>query len=94
MKNFVRKRGINNEYFQFKLYEALDDLYQFRNETMHGETVISNEDYEILLKYKNQDFFMDLSVKKLELRNIVLHPTVDEIGEYIGLQKPHSEYNN
>lgn len=85
MKNFVRKRGINIEYLQFKLYEALDDLYQFRNGTMHGETDISNEDYEILLKYKNQDFFIGLSIKKLELRNIVLHPTVDEIGEYIGM---------
>ena len=84
MKNFVRRSGITIEYFKFKLYEALDDLYQFRNKSTHGETNISNEDYEILFNYKNQGFFMGLSVKKLKLRNIVLHPTVDEIEKYIG----------
>jgi hypothetical protein len=86
MKNYVRKRGINIDYLPFKLHEALDDLYQFRNTSMHGETDISNDDYEILLKYKNQSFFKGLSVKKLELQDIILHPTVDEIGEYTGLR--------
>ena len=30
-------------------------------------------------------FFQNTSVKKLELTNTVLHPTVDEIAEYIGI---------
>lgn len=28
---------------------------------------------------------MGLSVKKLELKGIVIHPTVEEIGEYTGI---------
>ena len=52
---------------------------------MHGETDITNEDYDILLSYKNQNLFMGLSVKKLELKGIVIHPTVEEIGEYTGI---------
>lgn len=87
MKNLVRKRGINIDYLSFKLYEALDALYKFRNESMHGETDITNEDYEILCKYKNRDLFMGLSVKKLELTNTVIHPTVDEIASYTGFPK-------
>lgn len=71
--------------FPFDFYKALDALYKFRNESMHGETDITNEDYEILLSYKNQNLFMGLSVKKLELKGIVIHPTVEEIGEYTGI---------
>lgn len=87
MKNRVRKKGINIDYLPFKLYEALDDLYPFRNHSMHGETDVTREDYEILRKYKNQDLFMGLSIKKLELTNTVLHPTVNEIKKYIGFQE-------
>ena len=50
-------------------------------------TDITKEDYELLCKYKNQELFKGLSVKKLELTNTVLHPTVDEIAEYIGIPK-------
>ena len=85
MKNRVRKRGIDIDYLPYKLHEALDDLYQFRNHAMHGETDITKEDYAILCKYKNQELFKGLSIKKLELTNTVLHPTVDEIAEYIGI---------
>ena len=85
MKNRVRKRGIDIDYLPYKLHEALDDLYPFRNHSMHGETDITKEDYLILCKYKNQELFKGLSVKKLELTNTVLHPTVDEIAEYIGI---------
>lgn len=49
---------------------------------MHGETDITKEDYDILCKYKNSELFMGLSVKKLELTNTILHPTVDEIASY------------
>lgn len=85
MKNLVRKRGINIDFLQFKLYEALDKLYQFRNPSMHGETDISKSDYEILCKYKNRELFKGLSIKKLELTHTVLHPTVDEISKFMGL---------
>ena len=89
MKNLVRKRGINIDFLPYKLYEPLDELYQFRNSSMHGETDISKEDYEILCKYKNQELFKGLSIKKLQLSNTILHPTVDEIANFIGLsQKP------
>ena len=93
MKNFVKKRGIELEYVPFRLYKALDALYKFRNESMHGETDITNEDYEILLSYKNQNLFMGLSVKLLALKGIVIHPTVDEIGKYTGLA-PQSALSN
>ena len=46
--------------------------------------MITKEDYEILCKYKNSGLFKGLSVKKLVLTNTVLHPTVDEIAEFIG----------
>lgn len=91
MKNIVRKRGINIDYLPFKLYKALDDLYKYRNGSMHGETDITHEDYDVLLSYKNQGLFKGLSVKKLELKNITLHPTVDEIGEYTGLKPKASK---
>ena len=79
MKNRVKKRGVNIDYLPFKLYEALEDLYRFRNGTMHGETNISNGDYEIMRQYKAQGLFEGISRKKLELKGIALHPTVDEI---------------
>ena len=85
MKNRVRKKGITIDHLPYKLHEALDDLYQFRNQSMHGETNITKEDYAILCKYKNNGLFQGLSVKKLELTNRVLHPTVNEIKEYIGI---------
>lgn len=93
MKNFVKKRGIELEYVPFRLYKALDALYKFRNESMHGETDITNENYEILLSYKNQNLFMGLSVKLLALKGIVIHPIVDEIGKYTGLA-PQSALSN
>ncbi|MFR7390330.1 MAG: hypothetical protein ACLUTU_16215 [Blautia faecis] len=34
---------------------------------------------------KNQNLFMGLSVKKLELKGIEIHPTAEEIGEYTGI---------
>lgn len=83
MKNRVRKRGINIECLPFKLYKALDDLYLFRNGTMHGEIDITCSDYEILLKYKKAGLFRGLSIKKLELRGKTLHPTVDEIAKLL-----------
>lgn len=86
MKNRVRKRGINIDCLPFKLYEALDDLYPYRNGTMHGEIDITCDDYEILLKYKRDGLFKGLSIKKLGLCGTVLHPTVDEIGIYTGLK--------
>ena len=53
MKNRVRKKGIDIEYLPYRLYEMLDDLYRFRNHSMHGDTDITKEDYEVLCKYKN-----------------------------------------
>lgn len=90
MKNFVRKRGININYLPYKLHEALDSLYPLRNKSMHGEADITKSDYEILCKYKNKELFKGLSVKKLELTNTILHPTIDEIADYIGLPQKAS----
>lgn len=90
MKNFVRKRGININYLPYKLHEALDSLYPLRNKSMHGEVDITKSDYEILCKYKNRELFKGLSVKKLELTNTILHLTIDEIADYIGLPKKAS----
>lgn len=54
---------------------------------MHGETDITKDDYAILCKYKNQELFKGISVKKLQLTNTILHPTVDEIADYLGIPK-------
>ena len=70
MKNLVRKRGINIDFLPYKLYEPLDELYQFRNSSMHGETDISKEDYEILCKYKNQELFKGLSIKNFNYQTL------------------------
>lgn len=83
MKNRVRKKGINIDCLPFKLHKALDDLYQYRNDSMHGKTDITCADYEILLNYKRNGLFMGLSIKKLELCSKNLQPTVEEIEECI-----------
>lgn len=80
MKNRVCKKGVDIDYLPYKLHEALDNLYQFINHSMHGGTDITKEDYSILSKYKNKELFKSISVKKLELINTVLYPTVDEIA--------------
>lgn len=79
MKNRVRKRGIDLGFISCKFHEVLDDLYVFRNDTMHGKTNITTENYKVLTKHKNDGLFKALSMKKLELKGIQLHPTVDEI---------------
>lgn len=85
MKNCVRKKGIKIDSLPFKLYKALDALYHYRNGTMHGEINITSKDYEILRKYKRDGLFKGLSIKKLDLYGKTLHPTVDEIGKYMGI---------
>ena len=82
MKNRVRKRGINIPFSSEKLYKILDVLYKYRNDGMHGQT-ITNSDYEELRRYKGYGLFKGLSVKKLELKGVVLHPTVDELQEIL-----------
>ena len=84
MKNLIRKKGINLDFLDCKFHEVLDDLYKFRNDTMHGKINITTEDYEILTKYKNDGLFKAISAKKLKLQGIELHPTVDEIGDILG----------
>lgn len=84
MKNRVRKKGINIDCLPFKLHKALDDLYPYRNGTMHGEIDVTCADYEILLNYKRDGLFKGLSIKKLDLSGKTLHPTVDEIEQYMG----------
>ena len=86
MKNRVRKQKVDIDFLPFKLYKALDDLYKYRNGTMHGEIDITCDDYEVLLKYKSNGLFSGLSIKKLELKGETVHPTVDEIGKYIGIE--------
>lgn len=84
MKNRVRKKGIQIDFLTFKLYKALDDLYSFRNDAMHGKR-ITKEDYDVLLRYKSQNLFLGLSIKKLELKGIAFSPTVDEMSKWFGL---------
>lgn len=82
MKNRVRKKGINIDALPTKLSKVLDDLYPYRNDLMHGNT-ITNDAYKVMRKYKSEGLFKGLSMKKIELNGITLYPTVDEISEYL-----------
>ena len=63
---------------------VLEDLYDLRNKGAHGD-VITKEEYKIISQYKNLGLFDGISIKKLQLLNGKISPTIDEISEYMGL---------
>lgn len=82
MKQYIADNNIDLDGASFELVDALEDLHGLRNKADHGD-VITKEEYAIMQKYKQDGLFDLLSVKKLSIRGIVVHPTIDEIQEYM-----------
>lgn len=83
MKEYVKNNNIDLSATDFSLLEVLEDLYDLRNKGAHGE-IITKEEYNILSEYKNSGLFYGISTEKLRLKNGKIHPTIDEIHEYMG----------
>lgn len=84
MKEYVKENNIDLEATDFLLYDALEDLYDLRNKGAHGD-VITKEEYEIIIQYKNLGLFDGISIEKLRLKYGRISPTIDELNEYMGL---------
>lgn len=84
MKSFVKIRKIKLEGALFDLNDLLDEWYDLRNKSAHGEE-ITKVDYEIISKYKSLGLFESISEKKIGLKGIQMSPTIDEIAEYMGI---------
>lgn len=82
MKQYIADNNIDLDGASFELVDALEDLHGLRNKADHGD-VITKEEYAIMQKYKQDGLFDLLSVKKLSIRGIVVHPTINEIQEYM-----------
>lgn len=84
MKDYVKDNNIDLDATTFSLSDVLEDLYDLRNKGAHGD-VITKEEYKIISQYKNLGLFDGISIKKLQLLNGKISPTIDEISEYMGL---------
>lgn len=84
MKDYVKDNNIDLDATTFSLLDVLEDLYDLRNKGAHGD-VITKEVYKIISQYKNLGLFDGISIKKLQLLNGKISPTIDEISEYMGL---------
>lgn len=84
MKEYVKDNNIDLEATSFSLSDVLEDLYDLRNKGAHGD-VITKEEYKIISQYKNLGLFDGISIKKLQLTNGRISPTIDELNEYMGL---------
>ena len=84
MKDYVKDNNIDLDATTFSLSDVLEDLYDLRNKGAHGDVIIK-EEYKIISQYKNLGLFDGISIKKLQLLNGKISPTIDEISEYMGL---------
>lgn len=84
MKEYVKDNNIDLEATSFSLSDVLEDLYDLRNKGAHGD-VITKEEYKIISHYKNLGLFDGISIKKLQLTNGRISPTIDELNKYMGL---------
>lgn len=82
MKQYVISNDIDLDGSTFTLQELLEDLHGLRNKAAHGD-VISREEYTVIRRYKMNGLFDLLSRKKLSIKGIIIHPTIDEISEYM-----------
>lgn len=82
MKIYVKKHGIKLQYTSMILKDVLNKLHGLRNKASHGE-IITNEEYEIIRRYRNENLFGAISATKLMLRGKKISPTIDEIREYL-----------
>ena len=84
MKKYVMDNNIDLECVSFDLKDLLEDLHGLRNDAAHGD-IITKEQYEVVVGYKNSGLFDGLSVQKLELQNIRIPPSIEDIGRYMGI---------
>lgn len=84
MKDYIKDNNIDLDATTFSLSDALEDLYDLRNKGAHGD-VITKKEYKIISQYKNLGLFDGISIKKLQLLNGKISPTIDEISKYMGL---------
>jgi len=78
MRKYIKNNNIELIAGLFTLNEMLDDLYELRNLSSHGEK-ISKEQYERMKYYKNRQLFEFLSWTKLNLKGEKIEPTVDSM---------------
>lgn len=84
MKKYVKDNGVDLAVTGFSLLEVLEDLHDLRNKGAHGE-VITKDEYDIMINYKNLGLFDGISIEKLRLKNGKISPTIEELNEYMGL---------
>ncbi|MFL0270132.1 hypothetical protein [Candidatus Clostridium radicumherbarum] len=83
MKVYVKKHDIDLESTNFELKDLLDNLHRLRNKASHG-SIITKKEYETITQYKCEGLFNGLSIKKLEVRNKKVSPSIEEISKYMG----------
>lgn len=86
MKIYVKKHDIDLESTTFELRDLLDKLHGLRNKSSHGG-IITKKEYETITKYKCEGLFNGLSMKKLEIKNIKISPSIEEISKYMDFKK-------
>lgn len=86
MKLYVIDHDIDLDSTSFDLKDLLEDLHDLRNKAVHGD-VITKEEYQIISQYKNEDLFNGLSAQKLEIRNVRISPSIEEISRYMGFEE-------
>ncbi|MCB2295668.1 hypothetical protein LGK95_19515 [Clostridium algoriphilum] len=82
MMMYVRKHNIELISGLFTLNEMLENLYETRNLSSHGEK-ISKENYDKIKYYKGHQLFELLSWTKLELKGEIIEPSVDSMSDLI-----------
>lgn len=84
MKTYVKKNNIELQGANFDLNNLLNDWHGLRNKASHGQEISKNQ-YKKISKYIIDGLFLSISQKKLDLLGIEVSPSVDEIGQYMGL---------
>jgi len=84
MKKYVKYHEIELESISFDLNDLLNEWHGLRNKASHGE-MITKKEYKKISKYLTDELFQAISQKKMELKNIKVSPSVDEIDEYMGI---------
>jgi len=86
MKLYVIDHDINLGSTSFELKDLLEDLHDLRNKAAHGD-VITKEEYQVISAYKCEGLFNGLSAQKLDIKNIKISPSIEEINMYMGFEE-------
>jgi hypothetical protein len=91
MKLYVIRHNIDLDSTSFQLKKLLGDLHDLRNKVAHGD-IITKEEYQIISVYKCEGLFNGLSAKKLDIKNIRISPSIEEISKYMEVEKYKHSY--